>query len=783
MDLPPELLGLIFEHLSQQRLPQCALVCQQWLQVARQHLYDSITLYTFDQMKRLIAVLNENNAIPPLGHLIRNILGASSRLEMTDIKAIEMHCAFLERIDLGNAPYVPLWYHLKQLSLTSISFRDWRIGQWLTYRGHQLNQLTTNLDTFWGRCSPYASFTMIVMTCPAGHFANLVSLTLAKGDTAYYSHRSDPELELDPNLLHIIHGACPVLTSISFVYPRLPVSFKNMTTTATLPPITTVTTTAAITTIQQFPNIRTLRLKISSRTSSLFFDLFAIMYPCIERLDLEIEEVNKDDDIRRRLRTPQLFDNYRARLFNMATSFTKLKEMRLHTTLTHDILEVYWAHHGWIDWIDAHSMVYSGTGTGNGLINGEDEDDHVNNSNNNNSSSSDHNSTPLEQRMMGRNRLERLDMTTQTGRTLSDRDRIYVGNGTSLIQLSHLSISLDMVLPKLMTDSLFHGRQTWPHLTTLQLKTNKHKVIVMDVLLSAAPHLVSLKLQSVTFKSCLWGKRQSAEQQQAKKKRRINYNRRGQKQQEYHDHDTTATALDQDEGDSDDNDENDDNSLPSHGLEKLDISTCELPAMDMITQWMARCPKLKELTGKGLDFYGQRDIGVSGGDTGVNGDHGNDDGDDDYGNGGDVGMHNQQGQNNDDDDYDNPLPLVSINDWSPYNADEYIQSTPLVHIYAPDHQLDFLSLEDIHYHSLAKDHRKTQHYGLFLSLVVEQLWRSPPPSSISSPMTGPWIDMHRDCYSNSPQKAYLTQKCSGSMIQSPNGYIKLTCQSLDNFVW
>ncbi|CAO3579505.1 unnamed protein product [Absidia cylindrospora] len=681
---------------------------------------------------------------------------------MTDIKAIEMHCAFLERIDLGNAPYVPLWYHLKQLSLTSISFRDWRIGQWLTYRGHQLNHLTTNLDTFWGRCSPYASFTMIVMTCPAGHFANLVSLTLAKGDTAYYSHHSDPELELDPNLLHIIHGACPVLTSISFVYPRLPVSFKNMTTTATQPPITTVTTTSAITTIQKFPNIRTLGLKISSRTSSLFFDLFAIMYPCIERLDLEIEEVNKDDDIRRRLRTPQLFDNYRARLFNMATSFKKLKEMRLHTTLTHDILEVYWAHHGWIDWIDAHSMLYSDTDTGNGLINGDDEGDHGNN-------------TTMNQRMTGRNRLERLDMTSQTGRPLGDRDRIYVGNGTSLIQLSHLSISLDMVLPKLMTDSLFHGRQTWPHLTTLQLKTNKHKVIVMDVLLSAAPHLVSLKLQSVTFKSCLWGKRQSAEQQQAKKKRRIDYNRHGQRQQKYNDDDgTTAAASNQNEDDY--YDENDDNNLPSHGLEKLDISTCELPAMDMITQWMARCPKLKELTGKGLDFYGQSNIGVSGAgtgmDSGVDGDYSNDDG-------GDVGMHNQQGQNSN----GNPLPLVSINDWSPYNADEYIQSTPLVHIYAPDHQLDFLSLEDIHYRSLAKDHGKPQHYGLFLSLVVEQLWRSPPPSSTSSPSTGPWIDMHRDCYSNSPQKAYLTQKCSGSMIQSPNGYIKVTCQSLDNFVW
>ncbi|SAM06963.1 hypothetical protein [Absidia glauca] len=752
MNLPPELLGLIFQHLSQQRLPQCALVCHQWLQVARLHLYESITLYSFDQTKLLITTLNENSALPPLGHLIRNILGPSTGLDIIDIKTLELHCSFLERVDLGNVPYVPLWYHLKQLSLTSISFRDWRIGQWLFSRGHQLDRLTTNLDTFWGRCSPYASFTMIAMTCRAGHFANLVSLTLAKGDTAsYYSHHSDPELELDPNLLQTIHRACPALTSIQFVYPRLPVTFKNMATTATQPHITTVTTTNTTTTIERYPMVRTLSLKISSRTSSLFFDLFAVMYPCIERLDLEIEEVNKGDDIRRRLLTPQLFDNYRSRLFNMATSFKNLKEMRLHTTLTHDILEVYWAHHGWIDWIDAHSVVWNGNG---GMMN--------NNSVDNNSSNGDDSNT-LGQRP-GWKRFERLDMTSQTGQqTLSDRDRIYVGNGNSLIQLSHLSISLDMVLPKLMTDALFLGRQTWPHLTTLQLKTNKHKVIVMDALLSAAPHLVSLKLQSVTFKTCYWKEQQQSVDQQLSqplKKQRINYN--------IGDRSTyTNTSI------ADTN--NISNNMPMHGLEKLSLCSCDLPAMDMITQWMARCPKLKELTGKSLDFY-------------------------DRSGGAGAGPFINNNNNNDNDSPSSssshvikrdslkrpppspplaPLSLVSINDWTPYDKEDHLQSTPLVHINAPHHQLDFLSLEDIHYHDMSLANGNSCQYGLFLSLVVEQLWRSPPPITGSPP----FVDRRLDYYANSPQKAFLTQKCSGSMIQSPKGYIKLTCQSLDNFVW
>ncbi|KAI8336981.1 hypothetical protein BC941DRAFT_426281 [Chlamydoabsidia padenii] len=718
MNLPPELLGLIFQHLSQQRLPHCALVCQQWLQVARQHLYDSITLHSCSQTKQLITTLGENHALPPLGHLIRNIFGPSSGLDLADIKTIELHCSFLERINLGNVPYVPLWYHLKQLSLTSISFRDWRIGQWLVSRGHQLDQLTTNLDTFWGRCSPYASFTMIVMTCSAGHFANLVSLTLAKGDTAsYYSHHSDPELELDPNLLQTIHRACPALTCIKFVYPRLPVTFKNIATTATQPHITTVTTTTTTTTIERYPMIRTLGLKISSRTTSLFFDLFAIMYPCVERLDLEIEEVNKGDDIRRRLRTPQLFDNYRARLFNMATSFKNLKEMRLHTTLTHDILEVYWAHHGWIDWIDAHSVVW------NGMVNDNDNNDTIG-------------------QRTGRKRFERLDMTTQTGQhPLTDRDRVYVGNGNSLIQLSHLSISLDMVLPKLMTDALFLGRQTWPHLTTLQLKTNKHKVIAMDVLLSAAPHLVSLKLQSVTFKTCYWKEQKSVDQQQQQldqpvKKRRIDYS-------------LVENTYNNNTNITDSKLTNNNDMPPLHGLEKLCLLSCDLPTMDMITQWMARCPKLKELTGKGLDFYDTSDESFF----------------DDYNNSMDNSLCTSMKQQE-------PLSLVSINDWTPYDKDDHLQSTPLVHINAPHHQLDYVSLEDIHYHDLANG----SHYGLFLSLVVEQLWKSPSSS-------GPFMDVRLDYYANTPQKAFLTQKCSGSMIQSPKGYIKLTCQSLDNFVW
>lgn len=734
MNLPPELLGLIFQHLSQQRLPQCALVCRQWLQVARLHLYESVTLYSFDQTKRLITTLNENNALPPLGHLIRNILGPSSGLDVTDIKTIEQQCSFLERVDLGNVQYVPLWYHLKQLSLTSISFRDWRIGQWLFSRGHQLVHLTTNLDTFWGRCSPYASFTMIAMTCRAGHFANLVSLTLAKGDTAsYYSHHSDPELELDPGLLQTIHRACPALTSIQFVYPRLPVTFKNMATTATQPHVTTVTTTNTTTTIKRYPMVRTLGLKISSRTSSLFFDLFAVMYPCIERLDLEIEEVNKGDDIRRRLLTPQLFDNYRSRLFNMATSFKNLKEMRLHTTLTHDILEVYWAHHGWIDWIDAHSVVWNGSG---GIVNSNSVD-------NNNGDDSN----TLAQRT-GRKRFERLDMTSQTGQqTLSDRDRIYVGNGNSLIQLSHLSISLDMVLPKLMTDALFLGRQTWPHLTTLQLKTNTHKVIVMDVLLSAAPHLVSLKLQSVTFKTCYWKEQQQSVDQQLSqplKKQRINYN-------------MGTTIADT---------SNTSNNMPLHGLEKLSLSSCDIPSMDMITQWMARCPKLKELTGKGLDFYDTS--GGAGAGPFINNN------DDDPSSSANVIKRGSQ-KRPPPSLSSAPLSLVSINDWTPYDKDDHLQSTPLVHINAPHHQLDFVSLEDIHYHDMSLANENSCQYGLFLSLVVEQLWRAPS--------SGPFVDVRLDYYANSPQKAFLAQKCSGSMIQSPKGYIKLTCQSLDNFVW
>ncbi|KAI8337139.1 hypothetical protein BC941DRAFT_426800 [Chlamydoabsidia padenii] len=721
MDLPPEILGSIFQHLSQQRLPQCALVCRQWLPVARKRLYHTIALYNFDQTKRLIASVNDNSGDPPLGQLIRNIVGVPSGLDVKDIKALEMHCSYLERIDLGNPSYVPLWYHLKQLSLTSISFRDRRIGHWLINRGHQLDRLTTNLDAFWGRYSPYASFTMIVMTCPAGHFANLTSLTLAKGDTSfYYPHHSDPELELDPHLLHTIHRACPVLTAIKFVYPRLPVSFKNMSTTSTLPPVTTVTTTSTITIIERFDTIRTLNLKISSRTCSVFFDLFAMMYPAIERLDLEIEEVNKDDDIRRRLRTPQLFNNYRARLLNMATSFKNLKEMRLHTSLTHDILEVYWAHHGWIDWVDSRS-----------LLGGTTSDSSIG-------------------QKVSRKRFERFDITCRNALVRNDdENRIYVGNGTSLVQLSHLSISLDMFLPRLMNTSLLHGQQLWPYLTTLYLKTNKYKVIVMETLLSAAPLLVSLTLDAVTFKSLLGGNRKSVEQRRNTKKPRIQYQG------------DDGGTFDKEKG----NNSNDDNTgVPLHGLEELHLSNCELPAMDMITQWMARCPKLKGLSGRKLDFYGRNNV-------------------DDHVTAPDLTIHRGDASKQQQDwKDDRPLSLVSISDWSPYSKEDYIQSSPLIHINAPHHQLEYVSLEDIHYHdislvkvgdSMVKDQ---QHYGLFLSLVVEQLWRSPHSD-------GFFTDIHLDCYSNTPQKAYFAQTCTGSMIQSPKGYIKLTCQSLDGFAW
>jgi hypothetical protein len=201
--------------------------------------------------------------------------------------------------------------------------------------------------------------------------------------------------------------------------------------------------------------------------------------------------------------------------------------------------------------------------------------------------------------------------------------------------------------------------------------------------------------------------------------------------------------------------------------------------MDMITQWMARCPKLKELTGKGLDFY-DRSGGAGAGPFIDNNNNNNDN--DPSSSSSSSSSHVMK--------WDSlkrpppppssaPLSLVSINDWTPYDKDDHLQSTPLVHINAPHHQLDFLSLEDIHYHDMSLANGNSCQYGLFLSLVVEQLWRSPPSITGSRP----FVDRRLDYYANSPQKAFLTQKCSGSMIQSPKGYIKLTCQSLDNFVW
>jgi hypothetical protein len=188
-----------------------------------------------------------------------------------------------------------------------------------------------------------------------------------------------------------------------------------------------------------------------------------------------------------------------------------------------------------------------------------------------------------------------------------------------------------------------------------------------------------------------------------------------------------------DDGDDTNQTGNHDNNIPLHGLEELHLSNCELPAMDMITQWMARCPKLKRLSGRRLDFYDDPSMMAGPG-----------------------------------------LPLVSINEWRPYSENDYIQAPPLIHINAPHHQLEFVSLEDIRYHSV-----RSRQYGLLLSAVVEQLWRSPNLNN------GYYTDRHLDYYWAFPSTVFYTDPYphTGALIQSPEAYVKLTCQSLDNFVW
>ncbi|CAO3632798.1 unnamed protein product [Cunninghamella blakesleeana] len=496
--LPPELLHYIFYLINPIGMKEVALVCKNWLLIARPYIYHTIQLDNSKQTKNFISILQY------IGRELEH------RMRESDFISLQHLCPFVEYIDpnvKSDISRLPVWFQIRCLNLTlhGNPNKTKLYQEWCRSRGSQLTQLITTANRTFCEVlilptatSTSMEFTLKILTIPHQyeHLQELEFTTLHTTETEIF-------LPLGSYLLKIVHDACPNLNTFRILNDRLLMndlfSEKRHEYIKQIYEDDNIIFSNTYQQIDEYNmmilthppptfgcQLRHLSFVVHPFISTDVFKFFKWIYPMIDTLTLyfHISYVN-NEFINITPGMIELMGDFSQDIYEMITEgFINLKTLNVYLSGRDYLYNHFWPHDRIIQWLDDLH---------NSNINKEDDGDDIN---------------LIQFGKQQENQTNRHQMIRSYHFTIENdyrgayNEAFNVGNGNWFKNVQELTVNAHMILSRTVLNNLFHGRKNsqFLYMTTLRLNNTVDKKIVLDILLFVCPSLKILEIRQGSLK-------------------------------------------------------------------------------------------------------------------------------------------------------------------------------------------------------------------------------------------------------------------------------------------